>query len=59
MQAMFLTFNGLYPGIDNSTPPDIAQGRLAAETRKTFYDRPATMFAPFQRALCNKCHATD
>lgn len=58
-QSVLITFNGLYPGIDNGAPAELAQGRLAAETRKTFYDRPATMFAPFQRGLCNKCHVAD
>jgi hypothetical protein len=58
-QAVFLTYNGLYPGIDNGAPAELAQGRLAAETRKTFYDRPVTMFASFQRGLCNKCHVAD
>lgn len=58
-QAVFITFNGLYPGIDNGAPAECAQGRSALETQKAFYDRPVTMFAPFQRALCNKCHVAD
>jgi hypothetical protein len=39
--------------------PDEAQGRTAAETQAAYYGRPATRFAPFQRTLCNKCHAKD
>ncbi len=58
-QSVFITFNGRYPGIDNGAPAECAQGRVALETQKTFYDRPVTMFAPFQRGLCNKCHVED
>lgn len=59
MQTTFLVYRGNYPGIDNDAPPEYAQGRLAAETRKTFYDRPAGVYGAFQRSLCNKCHAKD
>jgi hypothetical protein len=59
MTVEFIVYNGVYPGTDNGTPAEFAQGRLAAETQKAFYDRPATNFAPFQRSLCNKCHAQD
>jgi cytochrome c553 len=34
-------------------------GRTAAETQGTYYDRPASVFATFQKSLCNKCHAKD
>lgn len=59
MNAEFLVYEGLYPGIDNYTPAGLSQGRLSAETRKTFYDRPATVYSPYQRSLCNKCHVKD
>jgi hypothetical protein len=59
MEGEFLLYQGKYPGIDNGTPSRHAQGRLAAETRKTFYDRPASLYAEFQRSLCNKCHVQD
>ena len=59
MNSEFLVYNGLYPGIDNYSPPAYAQGRRAAETRKTFYDRPVGAYSPFQRSLCNKCHVKD
>ena len=58
-RAEFLVYNGRYPGIDNGAPSGIAQGRTEAEVRKTFYDRPAELYANFQRSLCNKCHAKD
>ena len=58
--ADFLTSDGIWPGID-TTPgePQNARGRTAAETRAAYYDRPATVFAGYQRTLCNKCHARD
>jgi hypothetical protein len=39
--------------------PVEAQGRTQAETQAAYYGRPATVFAAFQRVLCNKCHAKD
>lgn len=59
MQTEFIVYRGVFPGIDNDAPPEYAQGRLAAETRKTFYDRPASLYGIYQRSLCNKCHAKD
>jgi hypothetical protein len=60
MRGEFLVYNGDYPGIDDiAVPPRISQGRTRAETRKAFYDRPATAYATYQRSLCNKCHARD
>ena len=59
MQADFIVINGHYPGADNGASEDIAQGRTAAETKKTFYDRPASKYSAYQRSLCNKCHAKD
>jgi cytochrome c553 len=49
--------NPSYP--DPATNPEMAQGRTVEETTAAYYGRPATRFAPFQRALCNKCHAKD
>jgi predicted CXXCH cytochrome family protein len=34
-------------------------GRTAIETQGAYYDRPATVFATYQKSLCNKCHAKD
>ncbi len=59
MSAPFIVYNGMFPGIDNGAPAEYAEGRLSLETRKTFYDRPATNYAPYQRSLCNKCHRRD
>lgn len=58
-KSTMLVANGRYPGIDNGASVDDAQGRTEAETRKTFYDRPASRYALYQRSLCNKCHAKD
>lgn len=49
--------NAIYP--DPSAHPGQARGRTAVETRQAYYGRPASQFAPFQRTLCNKCHAKD
>jgi predicted CXXCH cytochrome family protein len=43
------------PALDNA----IAMGRTSAEMQAAYYDRPASFFSPFQRSLCNKCHAKD
>lgn len=59
MDAEYVVYGGVFPGIDNSAPPLLAQGRTEAETRKSFYDREAGSFARFQRSLCNKCHVKD
>jgi hypothetical protein len=58
-QSTFLVYNERYPGLDNGAPAPYAQGRTEAETRKTFYDRPASQYASGQRSLCNKCHGRD
>jgi hypothetical protein len=60
MSSEFLVYHGDYPGIDDmNVPAGISQGRMRAETRKTYYDRPAISYASYQRSLCNKCHAKD
>jgi hypothetical protein len=60
MKSEFLVFNREYPGIEVSgVPARIAGGRTRAETRRAYYERPATRFAAYQRSLCNKCHAKD
>jgi hypothetical protein len=55
----FLVYDGEYPGTDKDVRTEYSQGRLSLETQKTFYDRPATSYAAFQRSLCNKCHGKD
>jgi len=42
--------NGAYPA---------EMGRTAIETQGAYYDRPSTVFATYQKSLCNKCHAKD
>jgi hypothetical protein len=39
--------------------PAVAMGRSNDEQQAAYYGRPATYFAPYQRAYCNKCHAKD
>jgi len=59
MTTQFIVYKGNYPGIDNGSPVELAQGRTAAETKKAYYDRSAAVFAAYQRSLCNKCHPRD
>lgn len=59
MRSTYLVYDGRYPGVDIDAPVQYAQGRLEAEIRKTFYDRPASVYSLFQRGLCNKCHLKD
>jgi predicted CXXCH cytochrome family protein len=44
---------------DPTANPAQAAGRSVAERTAAYYDRPASKFAPYQRVLCNKCHAKD
>ena len=61
----FMVKNGLYTGTDNPAVgttgrgPTQARGRIISEWQAHYYDRPATVFSSYQRALCNKCHAKD
>jgi hypothetical protein len=62
MDGTFMTVadasgNAVYP--DPGANPVEAMGRTTFEFQKALYDRPATKFAPYQRVLCNKCHAQD
>jgi hypothetical protein len=53
------------PGITDTTndasivEQSVARGMPQVDQAAAYYDRPATNFAPFQRVLCNKCHAKD
>ena len=61
-KAEFLTLAGAYPGVGLTGDPGAGQytmGKTQAEIQATFYDRPATKYATYQRSLCNKCHAKD
>jgi len=55
--AALIVYGGAYPGIDSGAPPQYHMGRTEAETRRAYYDRPATIFAANQNRLCEKCHA--
>jgi len=60
----FTTVSGEYVAIGNpavtSTRAALQRrGRTIADWQATYYDRPATQFATYQRVLCNKCHAKD
>jgi predicted CXXCH cytochrome family protein len=63
------TGTAVYPGTDavGSTPDgktlnsqnQVFKGYSVAEMTAAYYGRPATVFAPYQRQLCNKCHVQD
>jgi hypothetical protein len=60
----FMTKGGNYVGSDNALVTGSragvqARGRTMADWQASYYDRPATVFASYQRVLCNKCHAKD
>ncbi len=62
LSSGYVTAGGAWPGIDatgDAALPANAQGRTQAETRGAMYDRDASAYAPYQKALCNKCHAQD
>ena len=54
METTFIASNGAYP---NGTAG--ANPKTSAVYTAGYYDRPATVFASFQRVLCNKCHVQD
>jgi hypothetical protein len=60
MEGEFIVYDSNYPGTD-TTPavPQFARGRTGLETQAAYYDRPVTVFASYQRVLCNKCHGQD
>jgi len=59
----FLTVAGNWPGTDAPTTEGqngtYSSGKTMAEYQQAMYGRPATLYATFQRSLCNKCHAKD
>ncbi len=60
----FMTKGGQYVGSDNpeitgSRAPLQSRGRTNAMWQASYYDRPPTQFATYQRVMCNKCHAKD
>ena len=65
LEYEFMVKGGDYVGSDNpligttGRGPLQSRGRTVAEWKASYYDRPSTQFASYQRALCNKCHAKD
>lgn len=60
----FMVVNGQYVSSDggNISGSRAAlqhRGRTVADALASYYDRPVTQFATYQRVLCNKCHAKD
>jgi len=43
----------------NTTEGKINYGYSAAQQQRAYYERPASMFGPYARSQCNKCHAKD
>lgn len=58
-ESEFIVENSQWPGTDNGSSPQFARGRTEAEMQAAYYDRDASVFATYQRSLCNKCHAQD
>lgn len=61
-KSEFLTVAGVWPGSDQTGEAGFGQyatGKTSAETQQAMYGRPATIYATYQRQLCNKCHAKD
>jgi len=55
MTVMDVSGNPSYP--DPIANPAEAMGRTPGEFQAALYDRPASKFGVFQKALCEKCHA--
>ena len=52
--------SGTVAAYDGSTTEGkINRGLSVLDQTAAYYDRPATVFSPYQRLLCNKCHAKD
>jgi hypothetical protein len=62
-QYEFITKDGKYVSRDSlgdgGRAPLQHRGRSDADAVAAYYDRPASVFASYQRSLCNKCHAKD
>lgn len=57
-----IVIDGQWPGTDatgEASLPKWAKGRTQAEREMAMYNKPASFYATYQRALCNKCHAKD
>lgn len=61
-ESATIVFGGSWPGLDSAGEAALAtnaQGRMRSETRAAMYDREPSVYSPFQKVLCNKCHAKD
>ncbi len=60
--GQYLTIQGEYPGIDAPTTEgqggEYTLGYLQVQVQRSFYDRPASTYAAYQKSLCKKCHNT-
>lgn len=63
MEAEMMVVNSNWPGTDSpdsiASDPKWSMGRTVDEMQGSYYQRPATRFATYQRVLCNKCHSKD
>ncbi len=65
----FMTYGDQYPGLDNTydtstRKPQHSRGRNRADFQRAYYERPEPTggtgwIGPYNRVLCNKCHAQD
>ena len=61
-KGTFLAVAGEFPGLDalgKRANNEDSGGKLKSEYQVAMYNRNASMFATFQRQLCDKCHAKD
>jgi hypothetical protein len=60
--GQYLTVQGVYPGVNSSIAEaqngEYHIGYLQAQVQRSFYDRPANVYAAYQKSLCKKCHNT-
>lgn len=61
--GQYLTVQGVYPGIDSpileAKYGEYNLGYLQVQVQRSFYDRPANIYALYQKSLCKKCHNTS
>jgi hypothetical protein len=61
--GQYLTVQGVYPGVDSAILEaqygEYNLGYLQMQVQRSFYDRPANIYATYQKSLCKKCHNTS
>jgi hypothetical protein len=45
--------------VDGTGAYTLSGGNTATDVQNAMYNRPPSNFVPYQRSLCNKCHAKD